>query len=580
MAIAKNLFVGTSQKSLNTENDLSFTRERERQNRLRTITYLLAATLAYLLFVDFSHRSFFFPLIDLFAPLRPYATAIALLVVMGIVVIIPTLGMSRSPHRTYRASQIDVSLGDIRGASSITSEIRNQLELFRSFRHFEETLGGTPPKGLLFEGPPGTGKTYIAKAIAHEAQVPFLFVSASAFQSMYYGQTNRKVRAYFRALRKAARKEGGAIGFIEEIDAIGAARSGMGVHGHEGVSGVVNELLVQMQSFDEPTKGASIKGYLVDFINSYLPSHRALKKPVSAHARILVIAATNRANDLDPALLRPGRFDKKITFNLPSHHERKDLLRYRLAQLASSPTLLQEDVLDDLAHLTQGYSPAQLENLLQEGLHHTLLRQSEQMSFSDLAQARLKVELGLDSPINYTKEDALRVATHEAGHAVVAYHAAKNRKLEVLSIIKRANALGLLAHAPREEKFSEDRLELEAQLLISLGGLCAEEHYFNAISTGPSSDLISATQIGAHMVGVWAMGRSLINIAAGSPGNIVDKVLNDSALRAELDTLLSDAKVQAQNILLAHLDQVECLRNALLERQQLLSQEIYALLES
>src|SRR5947199_5309365 len=133
-------------------------------------------------------------------------------------------------------------------------------------------MGGTARRAILFEGPPGTGKTYMAKAMAKEAGVPFLFVSSSSFQSMYYGQTNRKIRSYFRALRKAARAEGGAIGFIEEIDAIGSARTGMGSStSREGISGVVNELLIQLQSFDEPTTGVRIRGWLIDMANTFLP---------------------------------------------------------------------------------------------------------------------------------------------------------------------------------------------------------------------------------------------------------------------------------------------------------------------
>src|SRR5262249_35704689 len=155
-----------------------------------------------------------------------------------------------------------------------------------------------------------TGKTYLAKAMAKEAGVPFFFVSSSAFQSMYYGQTNRKVRSYFKALRATARREGAAIGFIEEIDAIGATRAGMGAGGGgEGIAGVVNELLIQLQSFDLPPASLRLWGAVVDRLNRLLPLHRQLRGPRPVPANILVIGATNRADDLDPALLRPGRFD-------------------------------------------------------------------------------------------------------------------------------------------------------------------------------------------------------------------------------------------------------------------------------
>ena len=219
-----------------------------------------------------------------------------------------------------------MSLSDVVGAPQTTREAIDTLNLFLAHRTFTKELGGKPRRGVLFEGPPGTGKTYLAKAMAGEAGVPFLFVSASAFQSMYYGQTNRKIRTYFKALRKAARKEGGAIGFIEEFDAIGASRSSMGSSTmREGVTGIVSELLVQMQSFDMPTGGMKMVTRLVDFVNLWLPTTRHLRPPRTTPANVLIIAATNRAADLDPALLRPGRFDRIIHFDLPAaYRPRRD----------------------------------------------------------------------------------------------------------------------------------------------------------------------------------------------------------------------------------------------------------------
>src|SRR5947199_8468602 len=200
--------------------------------------------------------------------------AFLLVVLLGGVVVLPMLGAGRSPHVVYRAAEIDVSLADVKGAGVVVDEVAKTRNVFLAFKTFREKMGGTPRRAILFEGPPGTGKTFLAKAMAREAGVPFLFVSSSAFQSMYYGQTNRKIRSYFKALRKMARAEGGAIGFIEEIDAIGAARSGMGGgSGREGVGGVVNELLIQLQSFDQPTGSAKAWGRVVDFFNKWLPAH-------------------------------------------------------------------------------------------------------------------------------------------------------------------------------------------------------------------------------------------------------------------------------------------------------------------
>ena len=185
--------------------------------------------------------------------LLPYTPALVLIFGLLAVMAGPLLMAGRSPHVLYRPEEIGITLADVVGAAGVVEEVVKTLNLFLAHSTFKDNMGGDPRRAILFEGPPGTGKTYIAKAMAAEAGVPFLFVSSSAFQSMYYGQTNRKIRSYFRALHNYARREGGAIGFIEEIDAIGAARGGLGAGpGREGIAGVVNELLIQLQSFDVP----------------------------------------------------------------------------------------------------------------------------------------------------------------------------------------------------------------------------------------------------------------------------------------------------------------------------------------
>src|SRR5207248_10334992 len=265
--------------------------------------------------------------------------AILLIGLLGTVLVIPMLAAGRSPHVLYRAAEIDISLADVKGAGVVVDEVVRTLNLFLAFRTFREQMGGTARRAILFEGPPGTGKTYMAKAMAKEAGVPFLFVSSSAFQSMYYGQTNRKIRSYFKALRKMARSEGGAIGFIEEIDAVGGARSGMSGAKGEGITGVVNELLIQLQSFDMPTGSNRVRNWFIERINSLLPSHRHFPKRGSTPANILVIGATNRAKDLDPALLRPGRFDRSVYFDLPSRAGRREIIDYYLTKKAHEPEL-------------------------------------------------------------------------------------------------------------------------------------------------------------------------------------------------------------------------------------------------
>src|SRR3954451_9413126 len=254
--------------------DVANVRERSRLRRLRHVVYVLGPLTVWY-WVRFLSGN----------PVRPGLPSLgsnasmwmpgALLIGMfAVILVIPMLAAGRSPHVLYRSSEIETSLDDVRGAGIVKDEVVRTLNLFLAYRTFKETMGGTPRRAILFEGPPGTGKTYMAKAMAREAGVPFLFVSSSAFQSMYYGQTTRKIRSYFKALRQAARKEGGAIGFIEEIDAIGGARSGMGSGKTDGISGVVNELLIQLQSFDEATRGGRIYGWFVDRLNRYLPAER------------------------------------------------------------------------------------------------------------------------------------------------------------------------------------------------------------------------------------------------------------------------------------------------------------------
>jgi ATP-dependent Zn protease len=500
---------------------------------------------------------------------------------LGAVLVLPVVAAGRSPHVLYRSSEIAIGMDDVRGAGVVKEEVRRTLELFLAYKTFRDTMGGTPRRAILFEGPPGTGKTYVAKAMAHDAGVPFLFVSASAFQSMYYGQTNRKIRAYFRALREAARREGGAIGFIEEIDAIGGARAGMGSSSREGVSGVVNELLIQLQSFEEPPRGERVRGWFVDLANQYLPPHLAFRKPVPTPANILVVGATNRLGDLDPALVRPGRFDRSLHFGLPGRADRRDILDHYLARKAHVPELDDEARRDALAAMTAGYSPVMLEHLLDEALVWALRRGADGFNWYDVQQAKMTEEIGLKQPVEYTPEERLRIATHEAGHATVAHVVGIDRSLDLLSIVKRRDALGLLAHSAREERFTQTRGQLVAELQIALGGLVAEELAFGAAGTGARSDLEAATTVGAHMIGAYGMGESLVSVDAASfpgAGNLVAKVLGDEESRAALEQLLRDAKASASTLLVTHCNVLLALRDALLDREELVGDEILAVI--
>jgi cell division protease FtsH len=534
---------------------------------------------------------------------------------------------ARSPHMVFRPDQIDTTLDDVVGIDGVKDDVVRSLNLFLAHKTFRDEMGGTPRRGLLFEGAPGTGKTHLAKAMAREAGVPFLFVSATSFQSMWYGATAKKIRSYFKALRKAARKEGGAIGFIEEIDAIAMTRGGMAamtpvagtpfsvVHGcsgtsclpsapaglgapslqvdaatvknalmSEGTGGVVNELLVQMQSFDDPTGGQRLRGWFVDRINLLMPPHRQLKRPANVPTNILLIAATNRADGLDPALLRPGRFDRRLTFELPTKPGRRALVDHYLAKKAHTEELDDPERRDALAGILQGYTPVMIEHLLDEALVSAVRRGESAMCWKDVEQARLVEEVGTGQPVGYTEHEKRLIATHEAGHATAAWLTAPERRLEVLTIVKRRSALGLLAHGDREEVYTRSRKELTALVQIALGGQCAEEIFFGDVSTGPGGDLLYATNTAAEMVGAHGMDGSLVSYLAVqnssfSDTNIVGRVLGDDRGRDAVEALLQRNKVTVKALLEQNRHLVEALRDALVEREELVGHEITDVLE-
>ena len=352
---------------------------------------------------------------------------VGVLVLVAAVMVLPFLAAGRSPHVRYRPEEIDVTFDDVLGIPVVVEEAVRSLNLFLAHATFRQEMGGTPRKGILFEGLPGTGKTYLAKAMAKHAGVPFLFVSSSAFQSMFYGQTNRKIRSFFTQLRKAARAEGGAIGFIEEIDAIGASRAGLSNGGgREGIAGVVNELLIQLQSFDQPPASVRWRAGVVELVNRLLPPDRALRKPTAPPANILVIGATNRAADLDPALLRPGRFDRTLTFDLPSRVGRQAILEHELKRRSHEPEL--DFRMGELAGQTFGYTPAMLVHVLDEALVWALRRGGRTMTWHDVQRDKMTEEIGLAQPVEYTEAERRTIATHEAGHATVAWLAGRKSR--------------------------------------------------------------------------------------------------------------------------------------------------------
>ena len=618
-AVALQELLGTGEGLMRLK-DADVGRSRESARRSR---FLRIAVVVWLAVVVLALRGFSKAPDASYLPLPHVDPFLLMIGTFFLVMILLAVGQQaftgRSPHVVYRADQISTRLADVVGIDGVKEDAVRSLNLFLAHKTFASQMGGTARRGLLFEGSPGTGKTYLARAMAAEAGVPFLFVSGTSFQTVWQGQSAKKIRNYFKALRKAARKEGGAIGFIEEIDVIAMARSGVttgmsatGAVVASGCSGVsqlpssfahvnaatvthgfsagadnsslINELLVQMQSFDSLTGGQRVLGWLADRVNLLLPLDRQLRRPRAVPPNVLIIAATNRAGALDPALLRPGRFDRRISFELPAKNGRRALIDHFLTTKAHGPEL-DEERRDALAALTNGYSPVMIEHLLDEALINAVRRGQTRMTWADVEHARLTEEVGNGQPVAYTDHERRLIATHEAGHASIASQTAPQRRQEVLTIIKRKGSLGMLAHGDREEVYTRSRSELEALVQIAFGGQCAEEIFFGDVSTGPGGDLLYATNCAAEMVGAHGMDTSLVSYlaiqnSAFSDTNIVGRVLADERGRDAVEALLARHKATARALLEGNRHLVEALRDALLEHEELIGTQITDVLEA
>jgi cell division protease FtsH len=545
----------------------SANRERRRQQRLLRLLICLAVPMAWYWYRQLTGN----PVSPGIPPIIRESPELALLAIMLILItgmmMIPLFASARSPHTVLRPSDSDIRLVDVVGADATRREAIDTLNLFLNHETFAEEMGGSPRRGVLFEGGPGTGKTYLAKAIAAEADVPFLFVSASEFQSHFYGMTSRKIRKFFKSLRQAARAEGGAIGFIEEFDAIGAARSGMGRDGG-GMSdaGIVNELLVQMSSFDLPTGWNKLKSKMIDRLNLLLPPARAIHRPKTKPANVLVFAATNRADGLDKALLRPGRFDRTIHFDLPPRADRIAIAAYYLARKSHQPSI--SAVL--IADRTAGYSPVRIEKLLDEALIIALRGGRKSLGLEDLVKAQLITEVGLAQDVGYHPDEKRRIAVHEAGHAVIAVLV--GRDVRVASILRRSSSLGLVAHDDSEERHLRTPSELRDLIVVALGGRAAEIQEYGEASTGIASDLAAATDIAAQLIGLVGAGDSLLSLEVAQmhmAGNIVAKVLSDEHSRAQADEILFKAADRSACMLLEHRGALLAVADALCEHDEL-----------
>ncbi len=386
---------------------------------------------------------------------------------------------AKSRARLIDPSRNKITFADVAGISEAKEEVWELVEFLRNPKKFH-ALGGSIPKGVLMVGPPGTGKTLLAKAIAGEAGVPFYTISGSDFMEMFVGVGASRVRDMF----AEAKRSSPCLIFIDEIDAVGRHR-GHGVGGgHDEREQTLNALLVEMDGFTD-------------------------------NENIIVIAATNRADVLDPALLRPGRFDRQVMVNLPDAAGREQILRVHVRKIKLAP----EVDLKIVARATTGFSGAELANLVNEAALTAVRRGHQAVEQDDFEEAREKVRWGRERrSMEVTEREKWMTAVHEAGHAICLLRTelAKTLPLHKVSIIPRGPALGVTMMLPDEDKHSEYKNELLDFIVMSMGGRCAEEIMFGDISGGARGDISQATAIARKMVCVYGMSEQLGPVDYGS----------------------------------------------------------------
>jgi len=492
-----------------------------------------------------------------------------------------------SRGRTYviYPREYDVNFNDVRGQPEIVASTKEALSLFQGFKKFRDA-GGYPPHGILFEGPPGTGKTLLGKAIAGEAKVPFVYASGTSFSNMFMGVGNLRIAFLFRKARKMSKKYGGAVIFLDELDAVGGSRGAISnamsaepdprpaflryiMPGGMGMGGMlVNELLVQMDGMTMP------KG-LWRHVRRILH----LGKPKIPQYNLMVIGATNQAATLDAALLRPGRFDRKLHVGLPSGEGREDILRYYLDRVPHEPV--------DIARLgraTYGFSPAQIKNLVNEALIFALIDGRDKLNFSDLWTAKVTEEIGLKEAAQTSARDRQMVAFHEAGHAVLGYVLELDDQIQIASIIKRRDTLGVVYRTPIEEHHTHLREDMRRDIVVSFGGMAAEEIWFGESTGGPGNDLQHATLRAATMLGFYGMGDSLISYGAVGGGQFgggpIPAIFDNPEARTAIGKLLRECKHDAVELLRRNEPAVRALAERLLEKDEVPGEEIEELMRA
>ena len=443
------------------------------------------------------------------------------------------------------------TFADVAGADEEKEELQEIVEFLKNPQAFN-ALGARIPKGVLLVGPPGTGKTLLARAVAGEADVPFFSISGSDFVEMYVGVGASRVRDLF----DQAKKNAPSIIFIDEIDAVGRHRgAGMG-GGHDEREQTLNQLLVEMDGF-------------------------------GANEGVIIIAATNRPDILDPALLRPGRFDRQVTVSYPDIRGREDILKVH----AKGKPLGPDVDLGSIAGATVGFTGADLENLLNEAALLAARRKKKAITMAEIEEATMKVLVGTEKKSHrITERDKKITAYHQAGHAVSSYYLEHKDPVTHISIVPRGMAGGFTMYQPEKDEMHLMRSRMLDDIVGLLGGRVAENLIFHDISTGASNDIERASEIARKMVTKYGMSEKLGPIAFGKDNDEVfigrdyNHIRNYSeAVASEIDEeverIILDAYKRTEAILTEHMDKLHVVAKALVEREKIDADEFYALMD-
>ncbi|SLN73293.1 ATP-dependent zinc metalloprotease FtsH [Oceanibacterium hippocampi] len=462
------------------------------------------------------------------------------------------MGFGKSKAKLLTERQGRVTFEDVAGVDEAKEELQEVVEFLRDPQKYQR-LGGKIPKGVLLVGPPGTGKTLLARAIAGEANVPFFTISGSDFVEMFVGVGASRVRDMF----EQGKKNAPCIIFIDEIDAVGRHRgAGLG-GGNDEREQTLNQLLVEMDGFE-------------------------------ANEGVILIAATNRPDVLDPALLRPGRFDRQVVVPNPDIVGRERILKVHMRKIPLGPDV---DV-RVLARGTPGFSGADLANLVNEAALLAARMSRRVVSMTEFEAAKDKVMMGAERRSMVMSEDEKRLtAYHEGGHALVALHMAASDPIHKATIIPRGRALGMVMRLPERDQLSLRRDQIDAHLAVAMGGRVAEEEVFghDAVTTGASNDIQQATQLARRMVTQWGLSEKLGPLAYESNqeevflGHSVSQQKNMSESTAqmidqEIRRIVEGAEAEARRIITENIDGLHKLAAALLEYETLSGEEIKAIL--